>query len=157
MKAEGERAAAERERARVEAKKVGRGGERGGGGEYDSVEGWPATGRCPDYDPHIFSFLFPPSQHEQLPEMATFEEFKKTERRAPPSTSGGDRHRGGGEASRPPSSSSRGPQQQPPGAGSSGGGLSGEALVSEYVKRHLGPHLKEKAITREQYDKIREK
>ena len=30
-------------------------------------------------------------------------------------------------------------------------------MVSEYVKRHLVPHLKEKAITREQYDKIKEK
>ena len=101
---------------------------------------------------------FTPSQHEQLPEMATFEEFKKTERRPPGSGGGGGDHRDRGrskEARPPPSASSRPLQPQQPTAG--GGGLSGEALVSEYVKRHLGPHLKEKAITREQYDKIKEK
>ena len=153
MKAEGERAAAERERARVEAKKVGEEKESNGRRGLWISE-LASCSAPPSYIIHTFT----PSQHEQLPEMATFEEFKKTERRPPGSGGGGGDHRDRGrskEARPPPSASSRPLQPQQPTAG--GGGLSGEALVSEYVKRHLVPHLKEKAITREQYDKIKEK
>ena len=74
--------------------------------------------------------------------MTTFADFRKTEHKSSKKAA-----EGAVTAVLAPASG--------PGAGS-GSPLSGEALVLDYVKRQLHPHHKDKSITREQYEKIKD-
>ncbi len=77
--------------------------------------------------------------------MTTFEEFRKTEQRSSKAAAAGPPARPAAAAA-------------PHGAAPSRvAGSGGERMVSEYVKRQLQPHVKDSSISKEQYDKIKEK